>query len=47
MAKKSILLLIGLVLLTFFTPLRPIHKKNLLLKTQFFQQTLRISPPVH
>jgi hypothetical protein len=35
------------LLLTFFTPLRPIHKNNLLLKTQFFQQNLRISPPVH
>ena len=35
------------LLLTFFTPLRPIHKKSILLKTQFFQQTLRISPPVH
>ena len=35
------------LLLTFFTPLRPIHKKNILLKTQFFQQYLRISPPVH
>jgi len=36
-----------LLLLTFFTPLRPIHKKNTLLKTKFFQQTLRIAPPVH
>lgn len=35
------------LLLTFFTPLRPIHKKSILLKTQFFQQTLRISPLVH
>jgi len=35
------------LLLTFFTPLRPIHKKNALLKTPFFQQYLRISPPVH
>jgi hypothetical protein len=35
------------LLLTFFTPLRPIQKNNLLLKTQSFQKTLRISPPVH
>jgi hypothetical protein len=35
------------LLLTFFTPLRPIQKNNLLLKTQSFQQTLRLSPPVH
>jgi hypothetical protein len=41
-----ILLAISL-LFTFFTPLQPIHKKNILLKTQFFQQYLRISPPVH
>jgi len=36
-----------LLLLTFLTPLRPIHKKNTLLKTPFFQQTLRIAPSVH
>jgi hypothetical protein len=35
------------LLLTFFTPLRPIHKKNILLKTQFFQHYLRLSPPLH
>ena len=35
------------LLLTFFTPLRPIHNKNILLKTKFFQQNLRLSPPVH
>lgn len=42
-----LIVLILSLLLTFFTPLRPIHKKNILLKTQFFQQTLRISSPVH
>jgi hypothetical protein len=35
------------LLLTFFKPLQPIHKKNMLLKTQFLQQYLRISPPVN
>jgi hypothetical protein len=35
------------LLLTFFTPLRPIQKNNILLKTRFFQQYLRIAPPVH
>jgi hypothetical protein len=42
-----LLILAVSLLLTFFTPLRPIQKKNILLKTQFFQQTLRISLPVH
>ncbi|MCX6558722.1 MAG: DUF4388 domain-containing protein [Candidatus Aminicenantes bacterium] len=35
------------LLLTFFAPLRPVYKKNGLLKIQFFQQYLRLSPPVH
>jgi hypothetical protein len=35
------------LLLTFFTPLRPIHNKNVLLKTQFFNQYLRLRPPLH
>jgi hypothetical protein len=35
------------LLLTFFAPLRPIHKQNGLLRTQFFQQYLRLAPPVH
>jgi len=42
-----LIVLVISLLLTFFTPLRPIYKKHILLKTQFFQQTLRISPPVH
>ncbi|MBN2399751.1 MAG: DUF4388 domain-containing protein [Candidatus Aminicenantes bacterium] len=34
------------LLLTFFTPLRPIQNNNKLLKTQFYEQYLRITPPV-
>ncbi|HSQ34592.1 MAG TPA: hypothetical protein VLQ89_01250, partial [Candidatus Binatia bacterium] len=34
------------LLLTFFTPLRPIHKKIMLLKTPAFLQHLRVSTPI-
>jgi hypothetical protein len=36
-----------MLLLTFFAPLRPIHRQNGLLKGRFFQQVLRLPPPVH
>jgi hypothetical protein len=42
------LIVLGIsLLLTFFTPLRPIQKNNLLLTKQLYQQYLRISPPVY
>jgi hypothetical protein len=39
------ILLALLLLLTFFTPLRPVHKKNMLVKTQFYQTFLPLSLP--
>jgi predicted transcriptional regulator len=40
-------LLAMLLLLTFSTPLRPVHKKNTLRHAPFYRQYLRITPPVH
>jgi hypothetical protein len=40
-------LLALLLLLTFFKPLRPVHKKSILRHASFYQQYLRIAPPVH
>jgi len=40
-----LMLLTLLLLLTFFTPLRPFHKKNLLLKTQLYRLNLSSTLP--
>jgi len=40
-----LILLTLLLLLTFFTPLRPLHKKNMLLKTQLYRLNLPLILP--
>ena len=40
-----LILLVFLLLLTFFTPLRPLHKKNMLLKTQLYRLNLPLILP--
>jgi hypothetical protein len=40
-------LLVLLLALTFFSPLRPFHKKNMLLKTQFFRTSMPLTLPAH
>ncbi|HUU06506.1 MAG TPA: DUF4388 domain-containing protein [Patescibacteria group bacterium] len=42
-----LILLALLLLFTFFTPLRPFHKKNMLLKTQLYRLNLSSTLPAH
>jgi predicted transcriptional regulator len=44
--SQFLLLLLALILmLTFFTPLRPFHDKNMLVKTQLYRANLPLIPP--
>ena len=44
LSQFLLVLLALLLLLTFFTPLRPFHKKNMLLKTQLYRDNLPSDP---